>query len=229
MTCGTDYAEDFGDKIYCFGCGGVAEGYEDKKKDKRDFAKKMYYSDLSELDYQKLYSNWRIDKMWANYYGFRIAEYVGSVWLAMPIFDEKGGLLQEVYRAWNAKCKSKYMGRCAPPPGLVWKSWHDTYTSHYVAIVEGILDGVYMAQFLPTIALLGTSFGKEKLDTIKKLCYNSFYAIMLDADGPGIEKAIKLRKELGLLDTKVIILPFGDPTDYAPAYIENLLIKEGIK
>jgi hypothetical protein len=178
---------------------------------------------LSPTDYELLLMNWNIEASMADRAGFQIAtDQRGSEWLYMPIYKN----MKEVHaqmRKWGLNAsKQKYMTRCAPEPGLVWTSHvnlNPLKKWDYCVIVEGILDGVYVGEIAPTVAILGSALPPERVETIHSLAER--YIIMLDADIP--KQALTIATKLGILKSRVIQLPTGDPTDYSHKFLKELI------
>ena len=239
-NCGKDYKEVFENGSYCFGCGNrenFGSGLLDSKLKAKEL--EVFYAHLSAQDVKDIGLKWNIVPIQLGVYGVHLAisKFTPSVnWIVFPVLDENGREIMSQLRAWKGTHKTKYLSsrtEDVDPTGVVWKSWHQKSWNTpglqhpvvapmrypLIGIVEGIPDGLRLSQFLPTIALIGSTPDQAKIDTVLKS--GERFVVMLDADA--LDHAFDIQRRLGVQRTLVIPLVSGDPADLTPAQLGGIL------
>jgi hypothetical protein len=221
-SCGKNYREEFSTGSYCFGCGTKEEFFTartgGKPSSRQELRVTMDY--LRQEDYRRLKEGWGITAEQADRYRFRLAtDQENHDWLYMPIFNEVGKEVHAQMRAWSPGCRKKYMTRSAPAPGIIWKSWQGLQPQDEVAVVEGILDGVRVAEVMPAVALMGHAINEPRLKTLHG--FTQRIVIVLDSDA--LRESLTLAQMYGILNSRVVSLPHGDPTDFSTDELRRLI------
>lgn len=232
--CMKDYASQFGEVIHCFGCGKTTRGGISlpATKTKTTAVKPLNY-DLypltrGELTWVK--GKWGISKTQAEDYGLGAAinlrrgrfKYPGR-YLYFPIYDEYGKLVHGQFRGLTEDCTVKYMTYDNPAPDTMWFSKQFRTTDpEKIVVVEGVADGIRVANVCHTVALLGTDLNHEKVTRILSVAKpDTRFILMLDEDA--VLKSLTFQQSLGIIRTKVAVLPSGDPTDYTDAELRRFV------
>lgn len=220
------YYEEFVDGgAHCFGCHyHVEEGGGSITAGGRP-GPTFTSTHLEPDDYFRLLRWWGIGPILANEYGLAIAEGSdGSRWVDIPIFDWRQRAIYHQFRAWNTLCWRKYLARSLPPGGAVWRSWFGRSRPSILVIVEGAFDGMRVAEAgYPTVALLGADANEAQIEAIHQLAApEAVFCILLDGDV--LHKAHKLAAALGLLRSRIVVLPESrDPADYDREVLVSML------
>lgn len=223
QNCGKNYKEEFPTGTYCFGCGNK-ESYFIGRSENKTEELHVTFTNLKLEDIVKLQTGWGISQFVAEKHRFKIAvDQDNHSWLYMPIFDQYGTEVHSQLRAWSPGCRKKYLTRSAPAPGMVWRSWTGWEKQQEVAVVEGILDGVRVGEIIPTVALLGHAMNEPRLQTLHSLTHR--LVILLDSDA--LKESLTIAQQFGIINTRVVALPHGDPTDWTRDKLKQFIYGRG--
>ncbi len=211
--CGKDYYEEFEDSAYCFGCS-YKEVYGTSSQLK-GAELRFHLEPLTPEDFAKIHNKWGIDPEHVMNHGVcRAVTEDEVVWLYFPV----GKHWQ--LRAWSEGCKSRYLMKSKPEPGLVWKSWPGTDKREVVIIVEGVMDAIRLSAVGDSVAIFGSDVNDARVESIRAL--GNRYVIMLDGDA--MKQALTLQSKLGILESRVVMFDEDkDPTDYSDKELKSRL------
>lgn len=237
--CSKDYAEEYSNGIKCWGCGkwtryNVLLG---RNKSKKPYEPDLFFTHLSDQDRQEIFRKWGVESTLLNKYGIHKAwdKYIpGRSWISLPILDDYGRETFLQLRAWEGDHKQRFftcpIGEITPDD-TTWKSWFTKIgklnenspaeRGKILAVTEGIMDGIRVSEFLPTVALLGSTPDPNKIYSLQSWGADRYLIVL---DGDAIDKAYELQKHLGVTISQVVLLPDSkDPADLTPKQLGDIL------
>lgn len=239
LDCGASRGlAEYDNGTYCFGCqkATVCKSLQ-KRLDTQIKKPELELPDNKDVIFPKEVYDWLF-----KYFGLETNNLhtKGIFWsekykrIIFPIYGIPYGLNSwetnpQMLAAWMRSVNEQPKWLFAGDKDVVFKygDWYNNYSSSYVndssvCIVEDVVSAVKVSEVMDSIALGGTNLKEIHYDYLRSHPYRNVY-IFLDGDEAGKKGAQRVRNELKLQHTCVIIREKLDPKEIPINGLEELL------